>query len=61
MPNETARSAARLCRREAHLTHCSATRTALLSLARALERAQASEQKEGARHLDPSPGSSLSR
>ena len=61
MPNETARSAARLCRREARLTHCSDTRTALLCLARALERAQASEKKEGARHSDPSPRPSLSR
>ena len=47
MSNENPITAARLCRHEALLTDCAETRIALLSLARALEAAEA-----GLRRLD---------
>ena len=59
MSNEATR-AARLCRHEARLTDCTDTRVALLCLARALETAQPTGQKEGPTHFEPWPGPSVS-
>lgn len=45
MPDENALSAANLCRNEARLTDCADTRVALLSLARAIEAANADPRR----------------
>ena len=54
MPNEKAVYAAHLCRTEARLTDCADTRVALLSLARAIEAANA-EPRDSIPPADPGP------
>ena len=53
MSNQTAQSTALQCRQEAHRTDCADTRTALLSIARALE---AVERKSRRRTIDAMKG-----